>query len=137
LRHGNNKINNFAFNCEYANVRRYEVQLAHFTISNEDKDIMAEEASSLLLAMGNPKRLLILCNLLDGELNVNELAKRVTLNQAALSQHLAKLRALKLVATRREAQHIYYRLASEEVYEVLAVLNRLYCSVENGQKRAC
>ena len=81
--------------------------MKNLTIKNEDKEIMAEEASSLLLAMGNAKRLLILCNLLDGELSVNELAKLVTLNQAALSQHLAKLRALKLVATRREAQHIY------------------------------
>ena len=98
---------------------------------------MAEEASSLLLAMGNAKRLIILCNLLDGELNVNELAKLVTLNQAALSQHLAKLRALKLVATRREAQHIYYRLASHEVYQVLEVLNRLYCSADGKVARAC
>ena len=111
--------------------------MKNLTIKQEDKEIMAEEASSLLLAMGNAKRLLILCNLLDGELNVNELARLVTLNQAALSQHLAKLRALKLVATRREAQHIYYRLASNEVYQVLEVLNRLYCSVEGGQKRAC
>lgn len=111
--------------------------MKNLTIKNEDKEIMAEEASSLLLAMGNAKRLLILCNLLDGELNVNELAKLVTLNQAALSQHLAKLRALKLVATRREAQHIYYRLASNEVYQVLEVLNRLYCSVDGEMKRAC
>jgi len=111
--------------------------LKNLTIKNEDKEIMAEEASSLLLAMGNAKRLLILCNLLDGELNVNELAKLVTLNQAALSQHLAKLRALKLVATRREAQHIYYRLASNEVYQVLEVLNRLYCSADGKVARAC
>lgn len=111
--------------------------MKNLTIKNEDKEIMAEEASSLLLAMGNAKRLLILCNLLDGELNVNELAKLVTLNQAALSQHLAKLRALKLVATRREAQHIYYRLASNEVYQVLEVLNRLYCSADGKVARAC
>ena len=111
--------------------------MKNLTIKTEDKEIMAEEASSLLLAMGNAKRLLILCNLLDGELSVNELAKLVTLNQAALSQHLAKLRALKLVATRREAQHIYYRLASNEVYQVLEVLNRLYCSVDGEMKRAC
>lgn len=111
--------------------------MKNLTIKNEDKEIMAEEASSLLLAMGNAKRLLILCNLLDGELNVNELAKLVTLNQAALSQHLAKLRALKLVATRREAQHIYYRLASNEVYQVLEVLNRLYCSADGKIARAC
>lgn len=105
-------------------------------LSSQDMDIMAEEASSLLLAMGNAKRLLILCNLLDGELSVNELARLVTLNQAALSQHLAKLRALKLVATRREAQHIYYRLASLEVHEVLVTLNKLYCS-KDGKQGTC
>lgn len=103
----------------------------------EEMDLMAEEASSLLLAMSNPKRLLIMCNLLDGELSVNQLAELVNLNQSALSQHLSKLRALKLVATRRAAQNIFYRLASKEVTEVLSVLNKLYCQSTDGQKIAC
>lgn len=107
----------------------------HFTPVEMDK--IAIEASELLTAMGNPKRLLILCNLLDGEISVNELAKRVTLNQAALSQHLAKLRALKLVATRREAQHIYYSIASDEIHQILEVLNRIYCSKSSNRTTAC
>lgn len=97
-------------------------------MSAEEMEIMAQEASSLLLAMSNPKRLLIMCNLLDGELNVAQLGQLVELNQSALSQQLGKLRALKLVSTRREAQQIFYRLASPEVIEVLSTLNRLYCS---------
>jgi DNA-binding transcriptional ArsR family regulator len=113
-------------------VKDTEIKFTH-----GEMEIIAEEASELLTAMGNPKRLLILCNLLEGEISVNDLAERVTLNQAALSQHLAKLRALRLVATRREAQHIYYRIASNEIYEIMAVLNKLYCNNTDGFKKAC
>ncbi|CCD93891.1 putative transcriptional regulatory protein, Ars family [Bradyrhizobium sp. ORS 375] len=91
----------------------------------EDK---AEEAARLLSAMANPKRLMVLCNLIDGERAVGELAEQVGLRQAALSQHLAMMRALDLVATRRDGQTIYYRLASDEVREVLQTLYRLYCA---------
>ena len=88
---------------------------------------MAREASELLLAMANEKRLKVLCHLLDGETSVNELAEIVGMNQSALSQQLAKLRGLKLVATRREAQQIYYRLASPEVEKILQTLYGIYC----------
>jgi DNA-binding transcriptional ArsR family regulator len=87
----------------------------------------AEEASALLTAMANAKRLLVLCNLLDRERAVGELASAVGLSSAALSQHLGKMRALKLVATRRDGQTIYYALSSKEVREVLKTLYRLYC----------
>ena len=69
--------------------------------------------------MANEKRLMMLCKLLDGEIAVNDLAELVDMSQSALSQQLGKLRALKLVDTRREAQQIYYRLASEEVERLL------------------
>jgi len=107
------------------------------SMSQAEMELMAEEASSLLLAMSNPKRLLIMCNLLDGELSVNSLAKLVDLNQSALSQHLGKLRSLKLVATRRDAQNIFYRLASDKVTEVLSVLNKLYCQKDGMVALAC
>ena len=70
---------------------------------------------------------MVLCNLLDNEKSVGQLADIVELSQAALSQHLSKMRALNLVATRRDGQTIYYRLASKEVSEVLKTLFRLYC----------
>lgn len=89
---------------------------------------MAREASELLDAMANQKRLMILCLLLDGEVSVNDLAERIGMNQSALSQQLAKLRALKLVETRREAQQIFYRLASSEVERVLETLYGIYCT---------
>ena len=79
----------------------------------------ADEAAELLAAMANPKRLLILCHLLDEELSVGELSERVELAQSPLSQHLAKLRALRLVTARRDGQQIKYRLASERVVSIL------------------
>ena len=88
----------------------------------------ADEAAELLAAMSNPKRLLILCNLLAEELSVNELAARVDLAQSPLSQHLSKLRAMKLVATRREGQMVVYRLASDGVARVLETLHGIYCA---------
>lgn len=93
---------------------------------------MARQASELLAAMANEKRLLILCQLLDGEASVNELASRVGMSQSALSQQLAKLRALKLVETRREAQQIHYRLASDDVESVLETLYGIYCEPEGS-----
>lgn len=93
---------------------------------------MARQASELLGTMANEKRLLILCQLLDGEVSVNEMASRVGMSQSALSQQLAKLRALKLVETRREAQQIHYRLASEEVERLLETLYGIYCAPTNS-----
>ncbi len=88
----------------------------------------AEKASQLLTAMANPKRLLILCNLLDAELNVSQIAERVDLGQSPLSQHLSKLRAWGLVKTRRDGQQIKYTLASDEVRQVLTTLYNIYCA---------
>lgn len=90
----------------------------------------ADEAAELLAAMANTKRLLILCHLLGQELSVGELSTLVDLAQSPLSQHLAKLRALKLVAARRDGQSIRYRLASEEVAKVLTTLYGIYCTPE-------
>lgn len=87
----------------------------------------AEEAAQLLTAMANRKRLMILCHLLHTERNVGEIARLVGLAQSPLSQHLAKLRALDLVATRREGQSIFYRVASRDVERVLETVYAIYC----------
>lgn len=89
----------------------------------------SDTAAGLLAAMANPSRLMILCHLLNEELTVSQIAERVKLNQSPLSQHLARLRALGLVKTRRDGQSIYYRLASREVEAVLNTLYALYCAV--------
>ncbi len=87
----------------------------------------AARASDLLAAMANPRRLMVLCKLFEGEKSVNALAQSVGLSQSALSQHLAKLREQGVVSTRRDAQSIYYGLASLEVRAVLDTLYGLYC----------
>lgn len=91
-------------------------------------DAKADEVAATLAAMANPKRLLVLCTLLSGEKSVGDLADIVQLSPAALSQHLAKMRALRLVATRREGQTIFYSLASPEVRALLETLYRIYCA---------
>jgi DNA-binding transcriptional ArsR family regulator len=88
----------------------------------------AEEVAAMLAAMANPKRLLVMCILLAGEKSVGDLAGIVDLSPAALSQHLSKMRALRLVTTRRDGQTIYYSLASAEVQSVLETLYRVYCA---------
>ena len=84
-------------------------------------------AAGLLSAMANPKRLQILCSLVKGEVAVGALASQVGLSQSALSQHLSKLRAQKLVNTRRDAQTINYSSSSEAVLKVLGTLEEIYC----------
>ena len=88
----------------------------------------AEEAAELLASMANPKRLLVLCHLVEGERSVGDLASLAGLSQSALSQHLAKMRLQRLVNTRRDGQTIFYSLASYEVRAVLETLYAIYCS---------
>ena len=95
---------------------------------NADKlQANARKASTLLKAMSNEHRLLILCQLVNGEKSVGELVRLVGLSQSALSQHLARLRRDNLVRTRREAQTIYYTVASHEALALLDQLYELYC----------
>ena len=88
----------------------------------------AEEAARVLAALANAKRLMALCHLVQGEKSVGDLADLVGLAPAALSQHLARMRDLRLVETRRDGQTIFYRLASAEVAAILETLYRLYCA---------
>ena len=87
----------------------------------------AGEAARLLKALANEKRLQLLCLLVGGEQNVGELNARLDLSQSALSQHLAKLRAEGLVATRKEAQSVFYRIDQPKVLRLLRTLHDLYC----------
>ncbi|MER2605517.1 MAG: metalloregulator ArsR/SmtB family transcription factor [Siculibacillus sp.] len=91
----------------------------------------AERAANLLKSMGSPRRLLILCQLVEGEKSVGELEKSVGLSQSALSQHLAVLRHKSYVSTRRAGQMIYYSLAGDEVRSILQSLHGLYCSEDD------
>jgi DNA-binding transcriptional ArsR family regulator len=86
------------------------------------------EAEELLKALANSHRLMILCELEGGERSVSALEQVVPLTQSALSQHLAKLREGGIVATRREAQTIYYSLSDARVSRLIEVLHELFCA---------
>lgn len=105
----------------------YTMTETHIIPDPEKLKENAQNAANLLKAMANERRLLILCQLMQGEKNVTELEHRLPLSQSALSQHLAKLRKENLVKTRREAQTIYYSLQGEEVTAVLGTLHALFC----------
>ena len=105
-------------------------------VALETLEAKADEAARLLATLANAKRLMALCHLLQGETSVGDLAVRVGLAPAALSQHLARMRDLRLVETRREGQTIFYRLSSAEVAAILETLYRLFCAPAGGSALA-
>jgi ArsR family transcriptional regulator len=89
----------------------------------------AAEVADVLRALGNERRLTILCKLVEqGEASVTTLAEEIGLSQSALSQHLARMRAEGLVSYRRESQTLWYRIADRRVEQLLGTLHRLYCA---------
>jgi DNA-binding transcriptional ArsR family regulator len=90
----------------------------------------AESVELLLKAMANRQRLMILCQLLDGEVSVTTIVEAVGLSQSAISQHLSVLRNKGLVKTRRESQTIYYSIANQKVLKLMDLLYELFCKPE-------
>ncbi|QIK96483.1 helix-turn-helix transcriptional regulator [Sphingomonas sp. HDW15A] len=88
----------------------------------------AAQAATVMKAMAHEGRLRVLCYLSEaGELSAGELTHRVGLSQSALSQHLSLLRAEGLVATRKEAQSVHYRIADPKIRALLSALHDIYC----------
>ncbi len=88
----------------------------------------AAEAVQLLKLLANETRLSILCRLaVHRELPAGAIVQAVGMSQSAVSQHLARLREDGLVATRRDAQTIYYRIADRNVARIITVLKDIYC----------
>lgn len=90
----------------------------------------AGNAGSLLKALGNPDRLLLLCQLVEGEMNVGELERRLQIVQPTLSQQLGVLRREGLVDTRRDGRQIFYRISSPDALAIIETLYGLYCASE-------
>ncbi|MCD8514720.1 MAG: metalloregulator ArsR/SmtB family transcription factor [Burkholderiaceae bacterium] len=103
--------------------------LADTTIDLDDMRAAADAACRLMKALSNPDRLLLLCQLSQGELRVGELEERLHIMQPTLSQQLAVLRDEGLVATRREGKHIHYRVASPQALALLGVLYQQFCPI--------
>ena len=88
----------------------------------------AVKVGGFLKALSNPARLLVLCQIADGEKSVGELERSVGLSQSSLSQHLAVLRREQIVATRRMGSTIFYSIASREAMAVMLALYDIFCS---------
>ncbi|WP_229333586.1 metalloregulator ArsR/SmtB family transcription factor [Glaciecola sp. MH2013] len=100
-------------------------------LTQEQKINMAQSAvaaESLLKLLANRYRLQIMCSLVDGEKSAGELEDMLDISQSAVSQHLAKLRDSKVVATEKRGQMVFYKLASVEVNAILSTLYLIYCN---------
>ena len=101
------------------------LDLARFDLALMEES--AGRAAALLRLLANETRLMVLCQLADGELSVGAIQARINLSQSALSQHLARLREQGVVATRREGQTIHYRIADPAALRVIQTLAELFC----------
>jgi ArsR family transcriptional regulator len=96
--------------------------------------LAATKASGLLKALANPDRLLLLCQLSQGEHCVSELEDLLSIQQPTLSQQLGVLREERLVNTRREGKQIFYSIASKEALAVMQVLYQQFCAPGHRRK---
>lgn len=102
--------------------------MIHPPLSLDAFEANAARVADLLKAIGNQRRLMVLCKLVErGEMTVGDMADAVGLSQSALSQHLARMREEGLVAFRRESQTLWYRIADARIEALLATLYQLYC----------
>ena len=90
----------------------------------------ADSACRLMKVLSNPDRLLLLCQLSQGECCVGDLEQRLGIRQPTLSQQLGALRADGVVSTRREGKNIYYAIAEPRVLHLLQTLHDLFCAGE-------
>ena len=104
----------------------------HVSLSLQDMRQAAGQACRLLKVLSNPDRLMILCQLTQGEMRVGELEEALGIVQPTLSQQLTVLRDEELVSTRREGKNIYYQLSSVQALALMKVLYEQFCSTEKG-----
>ncbi len=101
----------------------------------QDLEYKADEAAEFLGLMSSPHRLRILCLLIEGEMSVGELAETTKMRQATVSQHLALLRAHKIVATRREGTTVFYSIEHPGAEAIIETLHRVYCQPAKASRR--
>jgi ArsR family transcriptional regulator, virulence genes transcriptional regulator len=111
----------------YMNQLQNSIEVDDFRRLAELHD-MASNACELLKAMSNKWRLMILCQLSEGEKTVGELQGLLGVGQSAVSQHLAILRREEIVASRKDAQSIFYSLSGDEAIKVMATLHNVFCA---------
>lgn len=102
------------------------VALDNILIS-KDEDI--DRASRSLKAMSHPLRLKILCTLGDREISVQDIVEHVGTSQSNISQHLAILRDKGILASRKDANRVYYRVGDERTLRLISMMREVFCSV--------
>lgn len=91
----------------------------------------AEKVSGILKVIGNDKRLLMLCKIVEhGEVTAGSLVGIGGLSQSAMSQHLSKMREEGIITYRRDSQTLWYRLADPRIQDLIVTLHKLYCVEE-------
>jgi DNA-binding transcriptional ArsR family regulator len=104
------------------------------TLDLEKMHIAAEKACRLMKVLSNPDRLMLLCQLSQGEKRVGELEEILGIVQPTLSQQLTVLRDEELVSTRREGKNIYYQIASPQALAVMNILYAQFCAPQEGER---
>jgi ArsR family transcriptional regulator, virulence genes transcriptional regulator len=97
-------------------------------IQGNDMTVAADQASELLKALSNRHRLLIVCQLIEKERSVGELATLLSIRDSTVSQHLALLRKDGVVTARRDGQTIWYSIGSAPAREIVRTLYRVFCA---------
>ena len=100
------------------------------SLSLQDMRQAAGQACRLLKVLSNPDRLMILCQLAQGEMRVGEMEEALGIVQPTLSQQLTVLRDEELVSTRREGKNIFYQLSSPQALALMQVLYAQFCSTD-------
>ena len=106
--------------------------MTEVSLSLQDMQQAAEQACRLLKVMSNPDRLMILCQLSQGDMRVGELEEALGIVQPTLSQQLTVLRDEALVSTRREGKNIYYQLSSPQALALMQVMYAQFCATDKG-----
>jgi len=94
----------------------------------------AERVSRLLKSLSNERRLMILCQLIEGEKSVGEIARSLEMRDAAASQQLSLLRKDRLVETRRDGQTIFYSVSQPDVRQLIEFLYLQFCETSENQE---
>lgn len=101
-------------------------------INIDQMQVHIDEVTELLKIMAHPERMMVLCQLIEGEVAVAQLQQASLLSQSALSQHLALLRKQRLISARKRSQQVFYSLADHRVKQLIASLQRIFCHPNNA-----
>jgi|TARA_R100000455_G_C6143750_1_gene35816 DNA-binding transcriptional ArsR family regulator len=112
---------------EFKRFDSYQHIMTELTLNLESVRASAEQACRLMKVLSNPDRLLLLCQLTEGEKCVSELEELVGISQPTLSQQLGVLRNEQIVNTRREGKNVYYQISSQQALAVMQVLYEQFC----------